>query len=337
MSQDQSAQLPWDAPGWLEQATAWIEAQLGAQGYRIAGAIETIHQRAWSTFARVATDKGVVYFKAPAPAFGYEAGVTQFLTRLRPDCSVPLLAVDLERGWLLTADAGVTLRAASPGVEQIEHWVKVLPLYVDLQIDMTAHAPELLALGMYDRRPALLPDQYAALLEEAHSLRVGLEPGLTPDEHRRLLALRPQVAAWCEELAAYGVPETLMHEEVHDANVLVGGQGYIFTDWSDSSIGHPFFSMLVILRAAAYRLKLPANGPEMRRLQDAYLEPWTKYAGRAELLAALRLAYRLAMIIRALAWHHGTAALPEQYSEPYADYVPGWLQDFLNYDGSETL
>jgi hypothetical protein len=168
-------------------------------------------------------------------------------------------------------------------------------------------------------------------------LRVGLEPGLTPDEHRRLLALRPQVAAWCEELAAYGVPETLMHEEVHDANVLVGGQGYIFTDWSDSSIGHPFFSMLVILRAAAYRLKLPANGPEMRRLQDAYLEPWTKYAGRAELLAALRLAYRLAMIIRALAWHHGTAALPEQYSEPYADYVPGWLQDFLNYDGSETL
>jgi hypothetical protein len=46
-------------------------------------------------------------------------------------------------------------------------------------------------------------------------------------------------------------------------------------------------------------------------------------------LAALRLAYRLAMLNRALSWHHGTGALAMRHREPYLDAIPGWLQDFL--------
>lgn len=328
--QNQTVSLPWDQPGWLEQATAWIQAQLKAHDYHATGAVELLHQRPWSTFARVPTQRGVVYFKAPAPAYPYEAGLTQFLARLRPDCSVPLLAVELEHGWLLTSHAGITVREADPGLGQIDHWLKVLPLYAELQIEMIDRLMDLLALGMYDRRLDHLPGAYNELLEQSHSLRVGLEPGLTPDEYQRLLAWRPQVAAWCAELAAYGLPETLVHEEVHSANVLVDGGRYIFTDWSDSSVGHPFFSLLVILRSAAYHLKLDETGPEMSRLRQAYLEPWTSHATPAQLFAASKLAYRLAMITRALAWHHATGGLAWHHREPYADSVPGWLQDFLN-------
>lgn len=328
--QEQPLELPWEHPAWLEQATAWIHAQLEAHGYQAAGPVELLHQRPWSSFARVATARGDVYFKAPAPSFRYEAGLTQFLARLRPDCTVPLLAVDHERGWLLTPHAGITLRAADPSAGQIDHWLKVLPFYAELQLEMAAHLPDLLALGMYDRRLAQLPGAYHALMEATESLRTGLEPGLTPDEHQHLLALRPQVTAWCAELAAYGLPETLVHEEVHDVNVLVDGERYIFTDWSDSSVGHPFFSMLVTLRAAAYRLELAEDGPEMLRLREAYLEPWTRLARREQLMAALKLAYHLAMITRALAWHYGTRSLAWRHKEPYADYVSGWLQDFLN-------
>jgi hypothetical protein len=334
--QNSPSQLPWDEPGWLEQATGWIQDQLQAHGYPTTGPVEVLHQRPWSTFARVATEHGVVFFKAPAPSFSYEARVTQFLAGLRPDCSVLLLAVDLERGWTLSADAGITLRAASPSGNQIEHWVKALPFYAEFQMEMAAHVPELLRLGMYDRRLADLPGHYNDLMEAADSLRVGLEPGLTPDEYQGLLDLRPQVAAWCAELAAYGLPETLVHEEIHDANVLVNGDRYIFTDWSDSSVGHPFFSVLVTLRAAAHRLKLDEDGPEILRLRDAYLEPWTKRAPRDQLLAVLKLAYHLAMITRALAWHYGTGSLAWQHREPYADSVPGWLEDFLVYDGQGT-
>lgn len=327
--QDQYTQLPWDQVDWLEQATAWIQAQLAAQGLRVAGPVEILHQRPWSTFARISTGNGTVYFKAPAPPF-YEAALTQALARWRPDCTVPLLAVDLDRGWLLSADAGMTLRSASPSADQIEHWLKVLPLYVELQLEMVEHVPELLALGMFDRRLAKLPQLYTQLMEANESLRVGLEPGLTPEEYRRLRDLRLPVAAWCEQLADYGLPETLTHEEVHDANVLVSNDRYIFTDWSDSSVAHPFFTMLVTLRAASHRLKLAEDGPEMIRLRDAYLEPWTKFETRVKLSAAFELAYRLAMVNRALSWHLGTGSLAKHHKEPYADFVPGWLQDFLN-------
>jgi hypothetical protein len=325
-------QLPWERAAWLEESTEWIQAQLTALDYIALGAVEVLHQRPWSTFARVTTNKGIVYFKAPAPAFNYEASVTQLLACLHPDITVPLLAIDLERGWLLSADAGNTLRGASPSIDQIDHWVKILPVYVELQIEMTGYVQELLSLGMYDRRLRQLPHLFSELMDQTESLRIGLEDGLTMAEYQRLRDLRPLVTAWCEELAGYGLPETLMHEEIHDANVLVNGDRYIFTDWSDSSVSHPFFSMLVTLRSAAHRLKLEENGAEMMRLQDAYLEPWTKYATRAELTTALKLAYHLAMITRALAWYHGTGSLSEKYREPYADYVPGWLQDFLNYE-----
>jgi hypothetical protein len=278
----------------------------------------------------VSTINGIAYFKALAPDCRYEAALTQALARWRPDCTVPLLAVDLDRGWLLSADAGPTLHCVSPSADQLEHWLKLLPLCVELQIEMADHVPELLELGVFDRRLARLPHLYTQLMEANETLRVGLEPGLTPAEYQRLRDLRSWVAAACEQLSGVGLPETLVHEEVHSTNVLVSGDRYIFTDWSEGVVTHPFFMMLVTLRATADRLELAEDGPEMRRLRDAYLEPWTRFETRETLVAAFALAYRLAMVNRALSWHHGTGSLSRQHKEAYADSVPSWLRDFLN-------
>ena len=327
--QDQYAQLPWEQPDWIDQATVWIHAQIAERGMQIESPVEILHQRPWATFARLITDNGSVYFKAPAPPF-YEAALTKALARWRPDCTVSLLAVDLDRGWLLSADAGVVLRSVSHPPDQIEHWLKMLPFYVELQLEMADHVSELLALGIYDRRLAKLPYLYTQLMDATENLRIDMEPGLTSEEYRRLRELSPRLADDCAQLASYGLPETLTHEELHDANVLVSGDRYIFTDWSDSSISHPFFTMLVTLRAAANRLQLAEEGPEMMSLKDAYLEPWTKFETRKKLLAAFEIAYRLAMFNRALSWHHSLGSLSKRHKEPYADAVPEWLQDFLN-------
>jgi hypothetical protein len=328
--QYQITELPWEHKGWLDEATAWIDVELAKHGRRRTAPVEVVHQRPWSTFMRIPTDRGITYFKAPAPPFSrFEAPLTEALSRWRPDLTVPLIAIDRPRGWFLSEDAGRTLREAYPGDDQVEHWIRLLPQYAELQLQMASHLEEMLRLGMFDRRLEKLPQLYSEILEPNENLRVGLAPGLTPDEHARLLALKPQLTAWCIELAAFGLPETLTHEEVHDANVLVAGDRYIFVDWSDSSVAHPFFSMVVTIRAAAYRLKLDESGPEMRRIRDAYLEPWAHFGSRSELIAAYVLAYRLGMLNRALSWHHGTGALPLRLKQEDADAVPEWLQDFL--------
>lgn len=321
-------QLPWEQPGWLEQATAWIHTELERQHIGITGPIEVLHQRAWSAFARVPTTSGSVYFKAPSPALKFEAALAQALARWRPDCMLPILAVDLEWGWTLSADAGVTLRSLGQTIEQLPHWHKILPLYVEVQIDLAARVDQMLALGVPDRRLATLPQLYDQLLGDTENLRVSLSPGLTRDEHRRLLDLRPRLAALCEELAGYSLPETIAHEEVHENNVVFRDGRYIFTDWSDSSVAHPFFSMLVTLRAAAHWLKLAEQGPEMMRLRDIYLEAWSNFGTRPDLLAAFQIAYRLAMVNRSLSWRSGLDSLSEKAKVEY-DGVYGWLQDFL--------
>jgi hypothetical protein len=56
--------------------------------------------RAWSSFAAIPTSQGTVYFKAPSPALRFEAPLTQFLARERPDSIARVLAVEGDSGRL---------------------------------------------------------------------------------------------------------------------------------------------------------------------------------------------------------------------------------------------
>jgi hypothetical protein len=325
----QHTSLPWQQAGWLEEANSWINAQVGAHGWQTTGPVEQVHQRPWSFFARVPTDHGTVYFKAPSPSFRFEALLTQRLAQWRPDVTVPLLAVEMEQGWLLSAGAGETLRSLCRTPEQIPHWIRLLPAYAEVQMETARRVPDLLAAGVPDRTLARLPALYAALLEDREALLLGQETGLTEDEHRQLRAGQAVLEEQCVELASYGLPETLAHEELHENNVLVQGDRYTYTDWSDACVGHPFFTMLVTLRSIAHWLKLKEDGAELWQVRDAYLEPWTRFAPRLQLQAALQLAYHLGMINRSLSWHHGLRDAPPAVKADYADSVPGWLQDYL--------
>jgi hypothetical protein len=321
-------QLPWTQPGWQETVLPWIDQELTSQGIRIEGPLEILHMRTWSAFASIPTSDGIVYFKAPSSENAFEAALTQKLVQLRPDCMVRLLAVDLERGWTLSADSGDTLRSFIRSVDDLPQWDNVLPFYADFQIDLAQHLPDLLLTGAPDRRLELFPNLYRKLLEDTENLRVENPPGLSSEEHRHLLKLQSEVEDMCLQLDSYGLPETICHEEVHDANVILDGERVIFTDWADSSVAHPFFTMLVTIRSAAYRAGLDQDAPEMAHLRDIYLEPWSSFGSPTELREALDIAYRLAMINRSLSYHLSMAKLPEEYKIEN-DAIPGWLQDFL--------
>jgi len=201
-----------------------------------------------------------------------------------------------------------------------------------LQIALAGQRDELLALGALDRRLAGLPAQYEALLGDTAALRVGLADGLTADEYARLVAFAPQFAARCAELASYGLPETLHHDDFHDGNIFVRDGRYALADWGESCVAHPFFTLLVTLRSTAYRIGVlgqEGQHPAILRLRDAYLEPWSPYGSRANLLAACALARQVAMVARALTWHHVLDGLDEADRAQDADAVPGWLQEFL--------
>jgi hypothetical protein len=142
----------------------------------------------------------------------------------------------------------------------------------------------------------------------------------------------------CARLSAYGIPETLHHDDFHDANIFVPAGRYAFSDWGESCVTHPFFTLLVTLRSIAYRLDLPYGSgehdyqfaPELEHLRDLYLLQWAEYGSPEDLRSAFSLAWRVAMVNRALTWWRVTANLEEEARTKYASAVPAWLQEFLD-------
>jgi hypothetical protein len=238
---------------------------------------------------RVPTRGEDLYFKAVANGFRFEPPLTAKLFKLRPDRVTALVDLDVDRGWMLMREGGRRLREVVLSRADLRHWELALPRYAELQLAASSVADELLALGVPDARLSVLPGQLRAVL--AQPVR-----GLAVEQQERLLAALPEFEAMCRELAASGISETIQHDDLHDGQVFLRDGRYVFFDWGDSCISHPFHSLTVALRAAAAKFDLEPDGGELQRLRDAYLEPFGDFQTEAN------LAYRTGTVARALAW-----------------------------------
>lgn len=332
-----SMEPSWFSPSFLPEAHAWIHDRLDELDTPVVGEIETMHMRPWSAVLIVPIAGGRVYFKACAAHLSDEPALTDFLYRLWPDRITRVLAVDRLRRWELLADEGERMRDLMTGPAELRRWESILPRFAELQIDMIARAGDLLALGLVDHRLERLPEMFARLLADTAALGVGQPDGLSAAQHATLVAIQPRYAGLCAHLAEFPIPNTLHHDDFHDGNVFHRDGRYTFSDWGDSCLTHPFFSMVINLRSNADRLGLPdeatedpdALPPELNRLCDAYLEPWTHFAPLPALRAIFPTAWRAGMVNRALGWyneisHMGPAVRPE-----YAYIIPAWLSEFL--------
>lgn len=323
----------WTSAAFLDDAHAWIQGQLAAHGLALSGPIEQPHVAWWSTVLRVPTSDGALWFKAARRGEAHETRLVPLLARLHPGEIVEVLASDEVRGWMLERDAGSRLRDLDDGVPQVDHWERLLPRYAELQIAAAAHLGALLAMGVPDRRLATLPGQLAALLDEPELILVGAEHGILPDQLARLRAALPAFAGRCERLAAIGLPETIQHDDLNDGNVFVRDGRYLPFDWGDACISHPFHTLVVALRAGAYKQGWAPGGREVRRLLDAYLEPWQRLAQPADLLEAADLARGTGTIQRALAWRSSVLGMPPDVRAEHVDSVPYGLRLYLQ-DGA---
>jgi len=322
--------ISWTTSGWLEKVSRWIRTQLDRYNLHLAGNIEQPHIRPWSTVLTIPTDGGLLYFKATAPYLGYEPVLTDFLSSIRPDVMPDLLAIDQNRGWMLMRDSGTPLRTFIKTEKSVERWQEIMPLYVGLQKELSPRLNEILALGVPDRRLKVLPPLFARLVKDERSLLLDQAESLTSDEYRRIKASVGEFEKMCLALDSFGIPATLHHDDFHDGNLFIQNERVIFTDWGESAITHPFFTLVVMLRGAGNSLDLKPDAPELAWMRDWYLSPWTDYASLNELQPAVKLAERIGLVNRALTWHWVISHLPAEVKPNYAIAVPSYLKDFIN-------
>lgn len=215
-----------------------------------------------------------VWFKANGIGTRHEPQLLSALASLVPDLVPEVLAVNAERAWSLTRDAGPTWRAAIPVTDRWPLWEDLLQRYAAAQLTLASDRTELLATGTPERSPATLPRQAADLIAELTLLESdsGAHPDAHPDAHadsgglstadsEALTARLTAYGHWCRDLDASGIPSTIQHDDLHSNNVCSSGSATDRTtagpakasriiDWGDASIGHPFGTLLLAIWSA---------------------------------------------------------------------------------------
>jgi hypothetical protein len=304
---------PWSYRGWFADASRWIEEALAEDGRSAIAPIEQISSWCISSILRAETENGRVYFKATArlPLFVDEGTVTRGLAAMLPGRVPAPIAVDPERRWMLLDDFGPVVGWNA----DVETRREVLSTFARMQLATTSRQDELLTLGALDRRPAWLASEIRSLLRSPDPL------GLEEDERGRLSALEPRFVEMCERLAAGAVPDGLVHGDLHLSNVAGNNDGYVFFDWTDACLTHPFLDLLVVLFEEDAELR--------QSLRDAYLAVWAEAASESELLELWALAEPLASLNQVLSYRSIAANVERGAAPEFDSMIPYWLRKAL--------
>lgn len=306
----------WSDPAWLAGAHAWIDEQTAALGLVRTGDIEQPHLETWSTVLKVPTTTGPVWFKANHGPLEHEAALVTLLTERVPDLVQALLAVDLDRGWMLLSDGGERLRELVEVEQSLERWHHALDAVARISLALEDDVDQLLALGVPDLRLATLPAGYAALMDE-----IDAEP--------RFREAAAQVADLSERLTPYGIRDSVQHDDLHDGQIYVRDGRHWVMDWGDACVSHPFFVLSVALEGQlAWGLDDEENSLDTAPFRDTFLAPYAAaypHLSHADLEEAVRLATRLGWAVRAVNGH--VAGDNDQTVTRLTMFVDGRVED----------
>ena len=318
----------WTSRAFVEEARGWVEEQLRPLGTDLTGDWEQPHAREWSSAISFETTDGRVWFKVNGVGTAHEAGLVRELGRLVPGLVPEVLAVDAERAWTLSRDAGPTMRSVLSAEKSWEPWERLLARYAEAQLQLAEHAGVLLATGTPHLGPSQLVTQFHRLATTLGLLPVD-EGGLSDEQRSALESRAPAYEAWCRELDATPFGDTVQHDDLHSNNVCWSGDaaGARFIDWGDATVSHPFLTLLATLNSVAFHAgvlgeDLSFGDDRVLRVRDAYLEPFTAFADRADLLRWSHIARRVGCVSRAMAYE---AALSPQAQAADDFPVREWL------------
>lgn len=302
----------WRSPEWLAGGNDWVCRELASRGVRTLGSLTESRMRFWSAVFTIETDHGRHWFKVANPGQGFEAQLASTLAELVPDHVVAPVAVDAERAWIVTADQGPTLRdLADTGPE---HWEKLAREVARMQRTLASHEAEVIGAGVTVLTAGDAPAYVLAAVDELEHLPTDHPQAITAEVADRVRATVPQLQEDAELLDSTGLPDTLQHNDLGDANAFVDGDRVRIFDLGDSLWSHPLPVLQIPLAYASGSWPIPGpEDPRVRPILLAYLSQWSDEP--ESLLGAWPAAGRLARVHRFASWARLMAEVPPEAVE----------------------
>ncbi|MEO7062061.1 MAG: phosphotransferase [Lapillicoccus sp.] len=281
---DPAHRLWWAEPGGLDDLTAWVDQALAVRGRERTGPLR--QRRTWnlSLVVTAPTASDPVWMKAVSPFLADEGGVMARVARIDPGLPPTVLAHDPTRRAVLMdhvpgedqwglADDGV-IRA------MVDRWV-------DVQAALVDDVEHCLAVGAADGRSLAVVESVRALL-----WRPEIEQGLTAGEFDAFEDLADNLARRLEKVEECGLPDTLVHGDLHPGNWRRDGAGLTLLDWGDVRVGNPVLD----LRAFVERL----DGPGLQeRTTQHWVGAWRRAVPGSDPERAMALLAPVAQLVAA--------------------------------------
>ncbi|MEO1290373.1 MAG: hypothetical protein AAFV93_21685 [Chloroflexota bacterium] len=254
-----------EQPAWYHYE--WLETL-----YQAVSSItdETPQQiRSWERSAiwRIPTSQDDYYLKLLPEMFAHEAQLTRWLAEQFPR-HLPTILPDILPNSLCTADYG---QVDLSSVSDLAQWQSAVVTCAQIQIQVIDKMDKLLALGVPQRGLNWLADHLDEFLVDDGHLRLGEHP-LNQDEIARVREAIPRLHEEIHILQASSLPETLEHGDLWAGQIILHDNRILITDWSDSAITCPFFSLAFFL--TDIEQQFPDEPTARLQLQESYLREW---------------------------------------------------------------
>jgi Phosphotransferase enzyme family len=310
---------PYARSGWFGRPSAWMVERLADAGLPVTEPPTLAYQGPMGSVLRARSNGESTYLKWPTPAFPHEAAITHALSRSAPEAVPAVIATEPAENWLLMYDhRGRPVENEPPGT-----WIEALRHHAALQRASVAWAHEIPAVGGQTRSLARLAGAVPMMLDYED-----LGGRMAPDVREAWKAASPRLLDACAQLDAVGMPDTLVHGDLHPGNIVVTPDDrYVVVDWSDAAISNPFVDLATYLTRTKDR--------DLRvRLLDAYVEVWDGAVDRARLETAAALAMTVGCLYQVQTYQALDAALDEPDRAIFAGSDAGWAKravDFLEH------
>ena len=254
---DDPLRMTWARPGGVEATLAWADGCLRALGRPRTGPAVQVKSWNLSLLLRLPTGTDTVWSKSVPRFMGHEGAILATVGAVSPDMVPALLASDpATQTVLMEGVPGEDLFDA-----ELPQLLEMVARLVTLQVGFADRTDELLAAGLPDWRAKAFARAATALVGR-DDVRSELDGG-TLDALDALVAELPRRLA---DLAACGLPDTLVHGDFHPGNWRSGTGRPVLVDWGDSGVGHPLFDM------PAFLTRIPPV--DLERVKDTWIDAW---------------------------------------------------------------
>jgi Phosphotransferase enzyme family len=258
--------------------------------------------RTWnlSTIWRLEAAAGIVWLKQVPAFFAHEPVVLRWLAAEGFGLTAPIQLASDGLRMLLAHLPGEDLYRGGLGVR-----ASIAATHHHVQVEAAAQAARLIGLGVPDLRGPALTEIITAVVDE-------YAPG-QPELADLVAGLPDRWAA----IDACGLPDTLVHGDLHPGNARGDETHQVVLDWGDSFVGHPGFDIL--------RLTERVAESEAATLIDAWAARWQHAVPGCDPIKAVDLLRPVAALRNAACYARFLAHIePSEY--PYhAGDVPFWL------------